>query len=342
MRTMLLLATMGVVAAAQTSPAPSVSNAKFESIAFSGALESQMRSAEPAWFGYEVATYRIEQDTDYRGCTLENEQHGPRSRPAGSIQLEGSRRAALLFRVENNQVQKIRLYSLACPLDAGGRRFVWLTGVSVQSSLGFLESLASTQRPIGAGSEKSVQDGAIFAIAQHDAPAADDILERLTRATQATHVREQAVFWMGASRGARGLQTLKRLLKQDGSEQVRDKVVFALSISHEPDALASLIDAAQHDGSAHVRSQALFWLAQKAGAKAAGTIAYAIENDPDTAVKKQAVFAMSQLPKDDGVPRLIEIARTQRNPEIRKQAFFWLGQSNDPRAFAFIEQTLLK
>ena len=68
----------------------------------------------------------------------------------------------------------------------------------------------------------------------------------------------------------------------------------------------------------------------------------AIQNDPDTEVKKKAVFALSQLPKDDGVPKLIEVARTQRNPEVRKQAFFWLGQSGDPRALAFIEQVLTK
>ena len=57
-------------------------------------------------------------------------------------------------------------------------------------------------------------------------------------------------------------------------------------------------------------------------------------------MKKKAVFALSQLPKDDGVPKLIEVAKTQRNPEVRKQAFFWLGQSHDPRALDYIESVL--
>ena len=103
-----------------------------------------------------------------------------------------------------------------------------------------------------------------------------------------------------------------------------------------------LIEAAKYDSSSHVRSQALFWLAQKAGKQAAATIENAIENDPDTGVKKRAVFALSQLPKDEGIPKLIEVARNQRNPEVRKQAFFWLGQSNDPRALAFVEQILAR
>ena len=83
-------------------------------------------------------------------------------------------------------------------------------------------------------------------------------------------------------------------------------------------------------------------MAQKAGDRAVATITEAILNDPDAAVKKRAVFALSQLPKDEGVPKLIEIAKNQRNPEVRKQAFFWLGQSKDPRALAFFEQVLNK
>jgi len=57
-------------------------------------------------------------------------------------------------------------------------------------------------------------------------------------------------------------------------------------------------------------------------------------------VKRRAVFALSQLPKDEGVPMLIEIARSNRNPEVRRQAMFWLGQSHDPRAVAFFEKVV--
>jgi len=59
-------------------------------------------------------------------------------------------------------------------------------------------------------------------------------------------------------------------------------------------------------------------------------------------VKKKAVFALSQLPKDEGVPRLMEVARSNRNPEVRKQAMFWLGQTKDPRAVKFFEEILTR
>ncbi len=59
-------------------------------------------------------------------------------------------------------------------------------------------------------------------------------------------------------------------------------------------------------------------------------------------MKKRAVFALSQLPKEEGVPLLIQVARTNRNPVARKQAIFWLGQSKDPRALSFFEEVLKK
>ncbi len=38
--------------------------------------------------------------------------------------------------------------------------------------------------------------------------------------------------------------------------------------------------------------------------------------------------------------RLIEVARTNKNRAVRKQAIFWLGQSNDARALKFFEEIL--
>ena len=48
------------------------------------------------------------------------------------------------------------------------------------------------------------------------------------------------------------------------------------------------------------------------------------------------------MPDGEGVPQLIRVAKTNRNPEVREQAVFWLGQSEDPRALDFIEQILTR
>jgi HEAT repeat protein len=67
-----------------------------------------------------------------------------------------------------------------------------------------------------------------------------------------------------------------------------------------------------------------------------------IAADPrgDREIRKQAVFALSQRERNEGVPALIRVARTNPDPELRKTALFWLGQSEDPRALDLFEEIL--
>lgn len=91
------------------------------------------------------------------------------------------------------------------------------------------------------------------------------------------------------------------------------------------------------------RNQAVFWLGQAAGdAATAGLDSLSNDASVDREVQKQVVFALSQRPKDEGVPILIRVAKTHRDPEVRRDAMFWLGQSNDPRAIALFEEVLTK
>ncbi len=310
----LALAACSAFAAAPTETRP-----------FSGDLAAQMRAGEATWFGYTIQSLK----TNHGDCCCDWQTHQ-------TVKLEDDASLNILFRVENNRVSKIKVYSHECELDAGGLPLVWISGVPNGASLAYLRTFVSS------ASSNEFLDPAVMAISQHDDAQADVLLGELARPSEPEHVREQAIFWMGAARGARGLPMLQQIVENDASDNIRDKALFALSINGQPEAVELMIHAAKFDPSPHVRGQGLFWLAQKAGARAASTIRGAIDNDPDTEVKKRAVFALSQLPKDEGVPKLIEVARSQRNPEVRKQAFFWLGQSGDARALAFIEQTLTR
>jgi hypothetical protein len=90
-----------------------------------------------------------------------------------------------------------------------------------------------------------------------------------------------------------------------------------------------------------LRRRAVFWLGQ-AASEAAGLALDSIASDDhgDREVRKQAIFALSQRPTDEAVPALMRIARTNDDPELRKTALFWLGQSEDPRAIALFEEIL--
>lgn len=152
----------------------------------------------------------------------------------------------------------------------------------------------------------------------------------------------RAVSWLTGVRPADSVAFLGGYAHGSEARKLESGALAAIAMHAAPQALDWLLATARSGGTAHQRSQSLFWLAQRAGQRAVGAIASAIDDDPDTEVKKKAVFALSQLPPDDGVPRLITVARSHSNPAVRKQAFFWLGQSKDPRALAFITEVLTR
>ncbi len=330
---------------------PAISNAKLQTTAVSSTLDAAIRDAMsrqsgPAWIGYSVARVpgRGESccwNNDNRGCGLEGTR-GPvaATQPAGPVQLEGASHMAILFRVENNTIGKVRAFTSDCPLDAGGLPFHWLTGVKPAESVATLVRLVNEET--GNDRRKSGRDGALHALAMHAAPQAFTALDNLAANAPNVEMRRSAVFWL-AQRGHEGYQSVERILRNDVSPRVREHAVFALTQSSDPGAIPSIIRAAREDKDAHVRGQALFWLAQRASRQqASSAIADALDKDPETEVKKKAVFALTQIPNGDGVPMLIEVASKNSNAAVRKQAMFWLGQSKDARAIRFFEQVLSK
>ena len=278
-----------------------------------------------------------------RGCFLEPSSNDRTIVVSNNqiVKLEGPTQLVVLYRVENRQVGKVRSFSPECELDAGGLPFIWLTGVNAAESVKLLEGIAKDIPGSSARDQIRRAEAAVSAIAMHADPAADQALEDLLAPSQPEQVRRQAVFWLGNARGRRGFEVVSRIVREDPSDKLREHAIFALTQSKDPQALTVVAGVAHNDKSPRVRAQALFWLAQRAGQKIAeSAINDAIANDPETEVKKKAVFALTQMPTGQGVPLLIQVARTNRNPEVRKQAMFWLGQSKDERALAFIEEVL--
>jgi len=331
--------------AAQGVPA-GLANADLHQRAVPSGLEQAFRgivdaSQAPGWIAWSVAAV----PGDHRSCDagqdegvvhLESTRRGAGAR--SRVTLEGPSEILVFVRAEQGRVQKIRVISPDCDIDAGGVPVHWLTEVDSAESVGLLASFIGD---LGRARGKSPGNAALAAIALHRDAAALAALRRFVAEGQPRELRKQAAFWLAAARGREGFETLEALLG-DADPAFRAELTFPVYVSKEPEAGEILVRMARGDQSPKVRRQALFWLGQKAGARALATLEGAIENDPDTEVKKRAVFALSQMPKDEGVPRLMEIARSHRNLEVRRQAMFWLGQSNDPRALAFFEEILKK
>ena len=124
------------------------------------------------------------------------------------------------------------------------------------------------------------------------------------------------------------------------SEKAIFPAVLADSVTIWPDLLKI---AKANTVSRKVRRSAVFWLGQAAGdAATRGLTDLVDDGSADREVRETAVFALSQRPSDEGVPALIRIARQNKDPDLRRKAIFWLGQSDDPRALSLFEELLTR
>ena len=242
--------------------------------------------------------------------------------------------AVILLRVADGAVMKLRVESPERELDAGGLRFVWLTGVNADDSVRVLAGLAQQ------GDVRRLRDSAVFAISVHQTNAATTALISLAGAGNDLALREKAAFWLANQRGHDGLVAIQKFAHEDNDPKFREKLTFDLTLSKDPVALDELIRMAHDDASPQVRKQAQFWMATKGGKRVTEDLRALATNDPSEQIRKSAVFALSRLPSDEAATQLIAVADLSKDPVVRRQAIFWLGQSNDPRALEYLTKLL--
>ena len=145
-------------------------------------------------------------------------------------------------------------------------------------------------------------------------------------------VREQVDRKIGGRAARRG--------GDRAEEEIAERALAGLAFHAEPTAPLALVHLAREGATEELRAQALFWLAQTDDSRAARWIREAIARDPAEEVREQGVFALSQL--DDATPQLLALLRESEDRDVKRQAIFWLGQSDDPRATAELERLLTR
>jgi hypothetical protein len=127
---------------------------------------------------------------------------------------------------------------------------------------------------------------------------------------------------------------------ESGDTRIGDEAIMPAVVAREVvtwPRLAAMAKKRQLPG--EIRKQAIFWLGQEAADEAVGPLEESTD-DPESEIRKAAIFALSQQHTDHSIDVLVRVARTHRDKETRRQAFFWLGQSEDPRGIALFEEVL--
>jgi hypothetical protein len=148
---------------------------------------------------------------------------------------------------------------------------------------------------------------------------------------------------LGTVSAPEAARTLLAMASDPANDAGKD-AVFPATVADSIDVAPDLLKVAKNQRlERETRKSAVFWLSQAASDSAtAGLSELAGDDKEQSEVRTSAVFALSQRPKDEGIPALIRIAKTNRDPEVRRSAIFWLGQSEDPRALGLIEDLIFK
>jgi HEAT repeat protein len=211
----------------------------------------------------------------------------------------------------------------------------WLS--QVPGSTGLLEEILK-----GSGDD-NIKEKALFSLSQQHEPRAQQALQDFaSRETENGDLREKAIFWLGQNRSKDNTEFLRTLYGRLTNEDLKEKILFSLSQQKGAGNEQWLMNIAVNPKeNIELRKKALFWAGQSG--VAISEIAQLYDRMADAEMKDAIIFSLSQRPNDRAaMDKMFDIAKNDKDPELRKKAIFWLGQSRDPRVQQFLMDLINK
>jgi hypothetical protein len=212
----------------------------------------------------------------------------------------------------------------------------WLSQVDSPGAVVALDSILRTS------GSAALQDKAIFALSQHESSRARTALRDFAlRPGVSEDLRSKAIFWIGQSDDPENLAFLKTLYGQLKGAESRERILFSVSQIEGRESQRWLLQVAGDvNESVELRKKAIFWVGQSDLPLSELFSLY--ERMPNREMKEQLIFVYSQRDEKAAVDKMLQIAKTETDRELRKKAIFWLSQSDDPRVAEFLATLLEK
>jgi HEAT repeat protein len=161
-----------------------------------------------------------------------------------------------------------------------------------------------------------LKERALFVLAQSNSPRAREVLKGIAKGNSTPELQSRAITYLGTHGGAESRAALAEIYGATTDVPTKRRILRAFAVAGERDRLFA---AAQSEQNAELRLEAVRQLGVHGGHAELQQL-YAKETSAD--VKKQIISAMGT---SGNTTRLAEIARSGRDPELRRTAIRNLG-----------------
>jgi HEAT repeat protein len=210
----------------------------------------------------------------------------------------------------------------------------WLSQVDSERALDLLLELLQSNL------DKELEEKIIFGIAQHGDERSAKVLRDIAGdRDRDPETREQAIFWLGQLDDD-NFVFLRDLYADAERRDMKEKIIFSISQQGGSEQAAFLLEVLRDENEdTEIRKNALFWLGQT-GRLDLDDLKGMYSTLDDREMREQAIFVISQQGGKKAADLLLQIVKEEKDPELKSNAIFWLGQIDDDRAMEMLEEII--
>jgi HEAT repeat protein len=183
-----------------------------------------------------------------------------------------------------------------------------------------------------------------LALAHNPDERSDELLRKLASSDKSLkHIREAAIMGLAEKRSEGTYEFLRKLFDDLPDADLKESTMLAIANNYHEESKDWLRGIALSDSkgeqSLELRKMALH-LAGEYGSFTTSELVgmYAGLTEPD--MREQVIYVLGHSDDPDAVEKLIEIARSEKDSELRRNAILWIGYSGDDRAVKFLEELI--
>jgi hypothetical protein len=135
-------------------------------------------------------------------------------------------------------------------------------------------------------------------------------------------------YWLNGVSPAESVNWLK---SQTSANINNNQTISTIALHAGPESTRALEDFTAPTQPDKVRERVAFWLGNSRGAEGYRVLERMLANDTSRNVRKQVIHAMTESKQPGAMDKVIETARTDKDPQVRGQALFWLAQKASAR-----------